>query len=94
LGPLSGWNVIYYFLKEIKYFELDETTAKEITAAFKARIDDLGPEVSPVQVLMNIAEKDFGLSRLPIPEQYKDTVVQRMDGQPKRNGPNGIAHVR
>ena len=94
LGPLSGWNVIHYFLKEIKYFELDEGTAKEITAAFKARIDDLGPEVSPVQVLIKIAEKDFGLGRLPIPERYKDAVVQRMDGQTKQDGPNGIAHVR
>ena len=94
LGPLSGWNVIHYFLKEIKYFELDEGTAKEICAAFKARIGDLGPEASPAEVLINIAEKDFGLVRLPIPDEYRDAVVQRLDGQTRGNGENGITPVR
>ena len=26
LGPLSGWNIIHYFLKEIRYFQLDGQT--------------------------------------------------------------------
>ena len=94
LGPLSGWNVIYYFLKEIKYFELDDKTAKEIASSFKARVYSLGPGESPAQVLLDIAERDFELKRLPIPDEYKDAVVQRMDA---RNGSEvevAKAHVR
>ena len=34
LGPLSGWNVIHYFLKEIRYFENQ--------VAFQAEHDDYG----------------------------------------------------
>ena len=79
LGPLSGWNVIYYFLKEIKYFQIDEETAKEITRVFKARAYDLGPDVSAGQALVDIAEREFNLRRLDIPEPYRDSVTQRLD---------------
>ncbi len=80
LGPLSGWNVIYYFLKEIKYFQVDEATAKKIAATFKERVYGIGEEESPAEVLCEIAENEFGLKRLPIPEPYRDVVVQRMTG--------------
>lgn len=84
LGPLSGWNVIYYFLKEIKYYQLDEATAKEISRVFKERVYDIGPDESPAQVLIEIAEKEFGLSRLEIPEPYRSSVVQRLDVRVER----------
>jgi len=83
VGPLSGWNMIYYFLKEIKYFEIDRATAKEIAKVFKARVYDSGPDESPAQVVMDIAEREFKLSRLDIPEPYRDAVVQRLDAQPE-----------
>jgi len=83
VGPLSGWNMIYYFLKEIKYFEIDRATAKEIAKVFKARVYDSGPHESPAQVVMDIAEREFKLSRLDIPEPYRDAVVQRLDAQPE-----------
>ncbi len=83
LGPLSGWNAIYYFLKEIKYFQVDEATAKEIARAFKARVYDISPDESPAQILVDLAEKQFELSRLDIPEPYRDAVVQRLDGRPE-----------
>ena len=83
LGPLSGWNVIYYFLKEIKYFQLDEATAREITKVFKERVYDMCSAESPAQVLIDIAEQEFRLSRIEIPEPYRDVVVQRLDGQPE-----------
>jgi homocitrate synthase len=81
LGPLCGWNVIYYFLKEIKYFQVDQATAKEIAQVFKERVYDINPDESPAQILMGIAEKEFKLSRLDIPEPYRDAVVQRLDAQ-------------
>lgn len=83
LGPLSGWNAIYYFLKEIKYFQVDEATAKEIARAFKARVYDVSPDESPAQILVDLAEKEFELSRLDIPEPYRDAVVQRLDARPE-----------
>jgi len=84
LAPLSGWNVIYYFLKEIKYFQVDEPTAKEISRVFKERVYSIGPDESPAQILIDIAEKEFKLSRLEIPEPYRDTVVQRLDARMER----------
>ena len=84
LGPLSGWNMIYYFLKEIKYYEIDQATAKEIAQVFKTRVYDIGPDESPAQVVMDIAEQEFKLRRLDIPEPYRDAVVQRLDAQPEQ----------
>ncbi len=91
VGPLSGWNMIYYFLKEIKYFEIDRATAKEIAKVFKARVYDIGPDESPAQVVIDIAEGEFKLSRLAIPEPYRDAVVQRLDAQSalEELGPGG-----
>ncbi len=79
LGPLSGWNVIYYFLKEIKYFHIDEATAKEIAKVFKERVYGISPNESPGQVLIEIAEHEFKLSKLEIPAPYRDAVTQRLD---------------
>ncbi|MBI3177127.1 MAG: pyruvate carboxyltransferase [Chloroflexi bacterium] len=79
LGPLSGWNIIHYFLKEIRYYQLDEATAKEIAAVFKERVYQLAPGVSPEQVLIAVAEKEFGLARLELPETARTQIVQRLD---------------
>jgi homocitrate synthase len=79
LGPLSGWNIVYYFLKEIKYYNLGEATARQIAAAFKERVYTMGPTDSPTEILIDIAENEFGLSRLSLPERFKDNLVQRWD---------------
>ena len=82
LGPLSGWNVIYYFLKEIKYFKLDPSTAKAITKVFKERVYDMAPHSAPSELLMTIAKEEFGLVQLDIPSSHLDTVVQDLSEQP------------
>jgi hypothetical protein len=79
LGPLSGWNIIHYFLKEIKGYNLGEGTARQIAAAFKERVYNLGPQDSPTEILVDIAENQFGLSRISVPERFKDNILQRMD---------------
>jgi homocitrate synthase len=85
LGPLSGWNTIYYYLKEIKYYQVDEQTARQIAQAFKARVYDIAPDESPAQILLGLAERQFGLTRLDIPAAYRDAVVQRLDnGRPQQ----------
>jgi homocitrate synthase len=78
LGPLSGWNIVHYFLKEIRYYQLDEATAREIAAVFKERVYQLAPDVSPEQVLIDIADKEFGLARLELPKAMTP-IVQRLD---------------
>jgi homocitrate synthase len=83
LGPLSGWNVIHYFLKEIKYFQIDEETARKIATVYKSRVYDLGPHDRPGALLVDIAENEFKLRRVEIPEPYRDTVVQNLDRREK-----------
>ncbi len=89
LGPLSGWNIIHYFLKEIRYYQVDEAMAKDITAVFKTRVYELTPDVSPEQVLVDIAEKEFGLARLALPEAARTQIIQRLDS-PSADSPRVI----
>jgi homocitrate synthase len=79
LGPLSGWNIIHYFLKEIKYYNLGEGTARQIAAVFKERVYKMGPHDSPAEILIDIAENEFGLNHLSIPEPVRDKILQRWD---------------
>ena len=78
LGPLSGWNIVHYFLKEIRYFQIDEATARSIADVFKERVYRLAPGESPEQLLVTIAEKQFGLAQLHLPPAAK-AIVQRLD---------------
>lgn len=89
LGPLSGWNIIHYFLKEIKGYNLDEGTARQIATAFKDRVYNIGPQDSPTQILMEIAENQFGLSHISVPERFKDNILQRMDADAAAQLPAG-----
>lgn len=92
LGPLSGWNAIHYFLKEIRYYQIDEATAKDIAQVFKERVYQLAPDVSPEQVLIALAEKEFGLARLELPETARAQIVQRLDA-PSSARPQGLAGI-
>ena len=78
LGPLSGWNVIHYFLHEICGFDVDAGTAKLIAAAYKKRVYSLGTGESPARVLIDIAEREYGLEAVSVPEQYRGAVQQNM----------------
>jgi homocitrate synthase len=98
LGPLSGWNIIHYYLHEIKGFNLGEDTARQITAVFKERVYHLNPDESPAKILIDIAENEFGLSRIAVPERFRDNIVQRMDehegGQERRIEGEGDAQAK
>jgi homocitrate synthase len=78
LGPLSGWNVVRYYLHEIKGFNLGEGMARKITAAFKERVYNIAPDESPGEILVDLAENEFGLSRLAVPSRFQDSIVQVM----------------
>ena len=66
LGPLSGWNIIHYFLKEIRYFQIDEATAREITALQRARVFDQRPVAG--RVVDRYCQEEFHLAQLLLPK--------------------------
>jgi len=80
LGPLSGWNVIHYYLKEISGFEIDEATAKKLAARFKEAVYGLqrNGQSSATELLFQIAEQEFKLNRVVVPEEFTGAVVQSM----------------
>jgi homocitrate synthase len=78
LGPLSGWNIIHYFLKEIRYFQLDEEAARQIARVFKERVYGIQPDESPEELLTAIAERQFGLVHAQLPPAASP-IVQRLD---------------
>jgi homocitrate synthase len=82
LGPLSGWNTIHYFLKEINYFRLDEATARDITARFKERVYQIDADQSPAELLLAIATEEYKLPKLLLPESARKRIVQRLDEEP------------
>lgn len=96
LGPLSGWNVIHYFLKEIKYYEVDEETARQITQVFKQRVYEIGAEQAPAELLEEIAVREFNLRRMESTTPYLDAVIQRLDSRPQFEfyGSNGLKEGR
>jgi len=85
LGPLSGWNMVHYYLKEIKGFVLDEAEAKSVAAAFKDRVYHLDPQQSPADLLVSLAENEFGLTHLSTPEAFRNTIVQNMGSRADEN---------
>ncbi len=82
LGPLSGWNVVHYFLKEINYFDIDEATARDVTTHFKNSSNRLNGDISAADLLLTIAEDEFHLKRAATAPNEAPEIVQRMD---KRN---------
>jgi homocitrate synthase len=82
LGPLSGWNVVHYFLKEINYFDIDEDTARRVTAHFKDNVGQLNGDISAADLLLRIARDEFHLEQLVSAPTNAPQIVQRMD---KRN---------
>lgn len=56
LGPLSGTNLIYYFLKEIKGYHITKEQAKIITKEFKSTFSRYQQINNPEDILMIIAD--------------------------------------
>jgi len=65
LGPLSGWNLIYYYLKEIKGFELSKEQAQQISTEFKSQSESISRKLSPEKVLMEVIAP-YQLAQFPI----------------------------
>ncbi len=51
LGPLTGWNLIYYYLKEIENYQLSHDQAKKISKEFKNKINKINKNNSPEKLI-------------------------------------------
>ena len=70
LGPLTGVNSVYYFLREIKGYKISKKDAQEVVQEFrntfsKYKVDD------PENILLIIADAK-GYSRIDIPKKIKE----------------------
>lgn len=68
LEPLSGWNLIHYYLNEIAGVQVDPETTKEITHEFKQRVHLMGQKTTPEAVLRLIVAERNLTSRVTPPE--------------------------
>ncbi|MCL4504724.1 MAG: LeuA family protein [Chloroflexi bacterium] len=93
LGPLSGWNVIHYFLKEICGFDIDETQAKSIAAAFKKQVYNIPFGASPSALLIEIAASEYGLKPINVPEQFRGAIAQNLTDTSKTAEIGEVTHA-
>ncbi len=68
LGPLSGWNLIYYYLREIDYYDVTPDQAKVIAKLFKKHIHRVTKRNRPEVLLKKVVE-EFKLEKLPMKQQ-------------------------
>lgn len=78
LGPLSGWNLIYYYLKEVEALELSKDQAKTIAAEFKNRTGEIGRAKKPEELLLELAA-EYGLSKHLLPEEVPTARLENLD---------------
>ena len=78
LGPLSGWNLIYYYLKEVENFIISKEQARQIAQEFKSRTAEIGRSKKPEELLLEIAEA-HGLSRHALPEGVPTARLENLD---------------
>ena len=83
LGPLSGWNLIFYYLKEMGNFVVTPDQAKEITKVFKSRCARLKANFNPEDLLFTIAE-NFALVRQVVPKAESNRRIEVLDYHIKR----------
>jgi homocitrate synthase len=75
LGPLSGWHAIFYYLKEIGDFVVDENTAKLIAKEFKNEMTKSKKEKDPEKILEKLAKK-YSLLKISIPKQQRERRIE------------------
>lgn len=70
LGPLSGWNLISYYLKEIENYVVTPEIAKKITKDFKERTAQMDKNNSPEEILLDIVSH-YDLEKVPMPKRFE-----------------------
>lgn len=78
LGPLSGWNLIYYYLKEVEALEISKEQARQIAAEFKNRTHEIGRSKRPEELLLELASA-HGIARSQLPEEVPTARLENLD---------------
>ncbi len=77
LGPLSGWHLIAYYLREIIGYELTDDEAKQITDEFKSMTSKISKRNQPEKLLLSIAEK-YPISKVTLPKTIAKRRVENI----------------
>lgn len=76
LGPLSGWHAVDYYLTHIlKYEQVTEPLAREITTIFKDKYSHGSQQRDPTDVLEEIAA-EFALTRMERPHTHEEIFIE------------------
>lgn len=78
LGPLSGWNLIYYYLKEVENYAITREQAKLITEEFKNQTHEIGRGRKPEDLLIKLV----GACNIPknkLPVGVEETRLENLD---------------
>jgi homocitrate synthase len=78
LGPLSGFNLIYYYLKEVENYAISREQAKQITEEFKLQTHHIGRGSRPEDVLIRIADS-HNIAKNSLPTEVQDTRLENLD---------------
>jgi len=77
LGPLSGKNLIYYYLREFKYYDITMDQAVEIAKEFKSKSHEMSKKNKPEKILMTIVRR-YKLPKIPIKVEYLKNRVENL----------------
>ena len=78
LGPLSGWNLIYYYLKEVENYALTREQAKAISEEFKNQTHQIGRGRKPEDVLIALVGK-YEIAKNELPTGIEETRLENLD---------------
>jgi homocitrate synthase len=78
LGPLSGWNLIYYYLKEVEVFAITKDQAKALTQEFKSRTAEIGRSKKPEELLLELAIA-HNIPRNVLPQEVPTARLENLD---------------
>jgi homocitrate synthase len=75
---LSGWNLIYYYLKEVEALEIGKEQARAIAAEFKNRTQEIGRSKKPEELLLELAAA-HGIRKHLLPEEVATARLENLD---------------
>lgn len=78
LGPLSGWNLLRHYLREVLLYDVGPELAREITREFKERADRMGRANPPEKILLEIV-RERGVPSLDTDAERRDRRVVHLE---------------
>lgn len=78
LGPLSGWNLLYYYLTNVENFRLSVRDAKLIASEFKQEVAVITADRNPKDILLAIVER-LKFRKKAVPQTYKQKRFENLN---------------